>query len=228
MEVLNGKEKNLKLALAKKSVNPEGKTLHELCGQWENHKYRYGGKAECVCGTQIVHNHIIRNKHNKKLLVVGNKCIERFGRRMGKISDQLAKIHKRKRTTKSKINRCKICGYKRFNCKCKTFEYLPCPHCDIVRPAGKLQNHINKKHANIIFADVEMPHGKHKGRTLGELVCKKFERNYLKWILKNHKLPPHLELAIESLLWWAENAYPILRAKQLKKRERATRRKKKK
>ena len=213
-EDLSPKMRKLRRVLASNSENSEGKTLKGLCTQWR--MYKMGGdKVRCVCGTPIMRNFEIKNKLNGRRLIVGSDCIKRFGGVLQEVADQIIKVHK-KRAIKKKVNRCKTCAYKSYNCKCYEFKFMPCTHCDRILPAQRLQKHINRMHANEIFSHVVMTFGKYEGKPVWK-ICRS-DRKYTNYILENARWTgagqrKKLRLVFESFIYCIDNVFPQLKAK---------------
>ncbi len=58
------------------------KNNEKAINEWELIHVQEGIEDHCICSKKILHSHIFKNKHTKKVLVVGSCCMRRFGVRM--------------------------------------------------------------------------------------------------------------------------------------------------
>eukprot|EP00742_Colponemidia_sp_Colp-10_P003860 GILJ01004111.1.p1 GENE.GILJ01004111.1~~GILJ01004111.1.p1 ORF type:complete len:230 (-),score=24.49 GILJ01004111.1:51-740(-) len=78
----------LKEAVMSRSSHPDGDWA-ETCREWELVSiYREPG-GHCSCNKPIVEHCVIRNQETKEELIVGNVCVERFGRKELKVDKKV-------------------------------------------------------------------------------------------------------------------------------------------
>ena len=194
---LNPKMRKLKIALAKKSHEPEGKTLMQLCEQWQS----IGGStfdrdgSNCACTTHIKHIYSITNKHTlKRIDAIGSKCIRLMGtRRMVEQLNDLERVRKVIRTEEKKKDshlRCDRCHFKRIkrrggDCKCSEINWFACPHCRKTLRGREYYQHMETTHADIIYANATMGFGKFADKRIFDLCNSLAGRKYMYWFIND-------------------------------------------
>jgi hypothetical protein len=99
----------------------------------------YEGVNNCECGKKILHNYIIKNKHNSNELVVGSTCVNKFG---DKNMDNFVKVKEDERKAVDKEK--------------KSYEKLKAKQLSGNIPISITKAQLNKAHTNKIVNDFEL------------------------------------------------------------------------